>query len=330
MVRFSRRGAVCASILTCAFALATPAIAGDMFGIRDEAFDDPLYTFKIDAELSAGQLSGTSHELVYDARTGQKISELIWTMDDVAVIGGKLSARPSHWWSVDLAGWTNVTQEATMDDYDWISPLSTDWSHWSHHNATNLERALMIDASTKLTLWRESFFDLNAIAGYRWDKFDWTAKGGSFVYSSDVGFRDMRFVLPPDMVGISYQQEFRTPYVGLGGHLRLGDFSVEANVLTSWWVTASDVDVHHLRWLEFQESFDGGNMLRYDIQGRYQLTDSLAIKAAWEHTDYTEMKGPVRVSIAPGGPGLAYFPGDSAGADHESDIVSAGVVYTFE
>lgn len=314
--------------LICLASGSFTAQAGD-FGIRDEAFDDPSYDFKIDTELTAGRLTGTSHELVYDASNGRKMSELIWTMDDVVVIGGKVAIRPSHWWSVEMGGYINATHEATMDDYDWFYPTTTDWTHWSHHEDTSLERALMIDLSTKLALWRTDFFDLQGIAGYRWDKFDWTGYGGNFIYSTPGNFRDDTGSFTPGEPGISYKQEYSTPYIGLGGQVHAGDFTVNGSVAASWWASMHTVDNHWLRQLEFQDSFDGGAMLKYDVEGRYQFTDSLAFKAGWQHVEFDEMKGPTRISIGPGGPGLAYIPGDAAGADSESDIISAGLVYTF-
>ncbi len=315
--------------LLCLGAGNVPASAGDLT-LRGEVFDDPNYDFKIDTELTAGKLSGTSHELVYDARNGRTMSELIWTMDDVVVIGGKISLKPSHWWSVDMSGYINATNDSTMDDYDWFNPSSADWTDWSHHPDTSLERALMIDVSTKLALWRTDYFDLQGIAGYRWDTFDWTAYGGSYVYSSAHGFRDETGTFTPGSPGISYKQEYSTPYVGLGGQVRLGDLTVDGSVAASWWASMSDLDNHWVRYLEFQESFEDGTMLKYDIQARYQLTDSLALKGGWQHLDYDLMKGPTRMSVGPGGPGIAYYPGDAAGSDSVSDILSAGVVYTFQ
>lgn len=330
MISPSSRALARAAVLSLALVASNAALAGDWLGVRDEAFNDPSYEFKIDGELTAGMLSGTSHELFYDPLgSGHKYSELIWTMDDVAIISGKVSLKPSHWWSVDLSGATNVTQEATMDDYDWLDlTRPNDWTHWSHHNKTHLERALMFDLSTKLALWRTSFFDLKGIAGYRWDKFDWTAYGGSFIYSTPGNFRDDIFDLPPSTVGIEYIQEFRTPYLGLGGELRLGDFALEGTVTGSWWATMDSRDSHFLRFLQWQDSYDGGTMLQYDIEGRYKFSDTVTFKAGWKHLEFDEMKAPTRVSII-GGPGIVYYPGDTHGADHESNQITAGVVYSF-
>ena len=145
MIRALPRSLAASGIaILCLAAGGFSASAGD-FGIRDEAFDDPNYDFKIDTELTVGQLSGTSHERFYDPLgSGHKYSELIWTMDDVAVVSGKVSIKPSNWWSVEMGATTNVTDDATMDDYDWLNLGSTDWTHWSHHNETNLDRKSVV------------------------------------------------------------------------------------------------------------------------------------------------------------------------------------------
>lgn len=40
---------------------------------------------------SAGMLSGKSHEMVYDADTGRKVSQLDWKIKNVAILKGDIS-----------------------------------------------------------------------------------------------------------------------------------------------------------------------------------------------------------------------------------------------
>jgi plasminogen activator len=324
-LRDPARAAICSAVLLAA--APQPLLAADL-GLRESVFYDAGDGFKIEAEISAGHMQATSHELVYDADTGRKVSELIWTMDDVAVIGGKLSFQPTRWWSFDVGGFINATETATMDDYDWLDEGTSNWTHWSHHEDTDLKAMQMFDFSSKLALWRSEALDVKALAGYRFDNFEWVARGGTYIYSSDTGFRDLVGDFPPGVAGITYRQEFNTPYLGASGQLRLGPVTIDATVAGSVWVGGQDHDQHHFRGLVFKEDFEGGQMLKVDVEGRYQMTDELALKVAWQHLDYERMKGPTKIT-SPGFSGSVTYPGDSAGADHQSDIISGGLVYTF-
>ncbi len=279
---------------------------------------------RFEASVSAGVLNGASHELVYDPASGKKISELIWTLDDVAVVGGGVAYNPASWLSLNLNGWINASDPATMDDFDWLSPAHTDWSDWSHHDATDLDQAWMLDASAGLAIWQSAGVEVEAIAGYRRDRFDWSASGGSFIYSG-FGYRDSRGEFTPGEPVISYRQDYSTPYLGIGGTLTSGELTLKARVEGSWWVQAEDRDIHHLRDLVFREEFEDGRMVQATVELDYRVTEKVTLKAGWQHLSYDEMKGPTEISSHSTGTLLNFIPGDAAGADHTSDIVSVGL-----
>lgn len=317
----------CLLLATVAMAaLGGPAKAADL-GEEEAAQEEAVVvsTPRFEASVSGGVLNGQSHELVYDPDTGEKLSELIWTLDDVAVVGGRVAYNPTSWLSLNLDGWINADNSATMDDFDWLSPTHTDWSDWSHHDDTDLNQAWMLDVSAGVAVWQSEGVDIEAIAGYRRDRLDWAAAGGSFIYSSGFGYRDDRGQFPPGELGISYRQDFSTPYLGIGGTLTSGNLTLRGRIEGSYWVQAEDRDIHHLRGLVFREEFEDGRMVQATVELGYRVTETVTLKAGWQHLSYDEMRGPTEITSQATGALLDFIPGDVAGTDHTSDIVSVGL-----
>ncbi len=335
--RLVRTGALAALAVVIGISSAPAADLG--WSMKDSVMEDPQYGFRIDGGVSVGNLNGTAHETVY-VPNGEKLSELIWTAEDIIMLGGKLEMSGSPWWRVGVEGWTNASDDATMDDFDWINPLdgndpTSDWTHWSHHKSTALENVQLIDAYGVLTLFRLPSLSLSAVAGYRWDKYRWVAKGGSFVYSDDPtgagpwDFRGYEGTFSENSTVITYQQDFSAPYLGLAATANLGPLTVEGRVVASSWVQAEGVDDHWLRGLRFRDDFDSGEMVEVDVNGNYQISPEIALTAAYKYLEYQHMKGQTRIGGA--GSGSSAFVGseDGAGIDNESQLVSLGVVYSF-
>ncbi len=176
---------------------------------------------KVTLEVYAGYLTGQSREFVYNPYSGNKMSELIWKIDGVWVLGGTLSVHPTDWLTLRLSGWVPLSDSGTMDDYDW-KYVGRDWSDWSHHGDTRLESAYMFDtglAARFASFGKNQVFDsarLEFLAGYRQLYLSWTAYGGSYIYSDSGAYRGDIGGFPKGQPGISYEQWMKAPYLGLG------------------------------------------------------------------------------------------------------------------
>lgn len=299
--------------------------AGDSLSFRRGIFLNERTGPKLDLELNAGFMDGKSREVVYDATTGRKISELFWTMDNVPVVGGTAKLRTSDWFSISVSAQTNVAESATMDDYDWLYPNGS-WSHWSHHDSTSLNFMYMVDASATLNIYRDQYFTLGLVGGYRRDHFDWIAKGGDYIYSdiANNGFRDIVGSFDAETVGISYEQTFAAAYLGLEASARINALTLNARYVASAWSNAQDRDVHHLRYLLFKEDFNIGDMQQFDIKGKYAVVPGITLTAAYKYLKYDEVKGPTNIIFTPTGQSITVS-GDAAGADHVSRSYLLGV-----
>lgn len=141
--------------------------------------------------LGVGLLNGQAREKVYDVESGQKISQLNWSMKQVPTLHLGVKYQPINWLSLDLNGWTRVAKgDGHLKDYDWLEEDRGDWSHYSDHPDTQVSKAWQADfAATAWALKREDVA-LGVMLGYQRNQFGWSAKGGRYTYSSDEGFRD--------------------------------------------------------------------------------------------------------------------------------------------
>lgn len=83
------------------------------------------------------------------------------------------------------------------------------------------------------------------MAGYQESRYSFTARGGSYIYSSEEGFRDDIGSFPNGERAIGYKQRFKMPYIGLTGSYRYEDFELGGTFKYSGWVESSDNDEHY-------------------------------------------------------------------------------------
>lgn len=280
-------------------------------------------------EVYGGYLSGESRELVLDAGTGHVDSRLIWTINKAAVVGGAITIHPEPWMSVKLSGWMPISSVNTMDDFDYLQPAINDWTDQSHHDDTKLNHASLIDFRVGLrvlNLPATQYFErasLEVLGGHRRFNVSWSASGGSYVYSSGGGFRNDAGNFADGQQVINYEQWMHTPFLGLGGTLGLGRWSVDGSVIGSLWGWASDRDDHVLRTTEFNDYFNNVKMVGTDVTLNYALNDRMAIFGRFEYQQYFEAHGS-GFSRDYSTNTVTSAPGDSAGFSSNTMVLSVG------
>ena len=213
------------------------------------------HTLSISASL--GYLSGESKEYVYDTPSGQKISELDWKISSAPILRGEVYFPLFHRLDVNAQGWITLDQgNAVMDDYDWLNPNQTFWTHWSHHDDTHLRHANQFDLNLRAWFIQKQSYELGGIAGYQRNLFSFRAQGGCYTY--DNGKKTGCFT--PGQSVLGYKQIFKSPYIGLAGTYRMRSIELNGLFRLSNWVKANDVDQHYLRNLTF---YDQGNDFAY-------------------------------------------------------------------
>jgi len=278
----------------------------------------------ITARLQEGHLTGEANEYVYDG--SHTLSQLIWKIDDIHMIGAGISVKPLHWLAINGDAWFNIIDgNGTMDDYDWMV-RGGDWTHWSHHENTDVTKGIIVDINVELTPFKTGPVKFSGLLGYRRDNWEWEARGGSYIYSVN-SFRDTQGTWPDDQLGITYEQIFNVPYIGISVNGDFGVFDLKARLIGSPFVHGETIDHHHLRDLVVYDDFSGGDMVAFDIAGTYSFTNHLALQMAFNYTKYDTMRGDAEYHYNDIGVVVTYP--DAAGTDLETTMLSLSFLYTF-
>jgi len=279
------------------------------------------------SRLGLGYLSGQAHEYVYwPNEGGHTASELTWDIDSVYMFGIGASIRPLSWLNVNADLWFNIVDgDGYMEDFDW-QMVGRTWTDKSTHVNTDVTAAVMFDVNVEMAMFSTDTVSLNGIVGYRHDTFKWEARGGSYIYSIN-GFRDFSGTFPQDELGITYEQSFDVPYVGIGFN---GDFDrihIAAKITGSLFVSGEATDQHHTRNLVTYDDFSGESMLAFDISLGYDITETLGVTASFAYEKYETMSGDSEWHFNDLGE-LATLVG-GAGADLETSMFSLTITYAF-
>jgi len=282
----------------------------------------------VDLSMGLGLLNGRSQEKVYD--DGEKLSQLTWDIKQVPTLHLGLAFHPLDWLSYDLRGWTRISGgNSHMKDYDWLSDEDVGWTHYSDHPKTRLKNAWQVEfAATAWALKREDLA-LGVTAGYQRSRFDWDSKGGSYVYTSENGFRDLEGNFPGGEKAISYQQTYDTPYLGLVGLYNLKNWTLESRFKYSQWVRARDFDTHHMRDLTFSgDNGNTGRMQSLALGLAYNVNPQLSVKAGIDHQVYASTKGSTLIKHEPSGQSFKTEPKSSA-QTNRTTMTTLAVAYQF-
>ena len=277
--------------------------------------------------LGVGYLTGRSQEKVYDPQSGAKISQLFWEIEQAPTLHAGFSLDPSPWLTLSLQGWSKLDSgDSTMTDYDWLSEQESAWSDRSYHPDTRLIRAYQAEFAASFWLLREADWQLGLLAGYQRTHYKWEAKGGSYTYSSDWGFRDMTGTFPDGEVGITYQQTYKAPYLGLTGRYQWQDWQLDATLKGSDWVDAEDYDIHHLRSTTFAGTGEGSRLRAASLGLAYRFSEQLSLRGQVEYQEFTEGKGKVKIDD---GASREVIEGDAGGMSNRTVQASLGMHYRF-
>jgi len=277
--------------------------------------------------LGFGYLSGEAHEYVYWPKVGgHTASELTWEMDSTLMVGIGATIRSTPWLNLGVDLWFNVNDgDGYMEDYDWLLP-GVNWTDKSVHDNTDVTSASMFDINAEVTFFSANGFVFNGIAGFRRDRFEWEARGGSYIYSIN-SFRDTAGTFPPQALAITYEQTLDVPYFGVAVTGDFGPVHLAAKVTGSIFVRGKTTDQHHMRDLVSYGDFNEGEMWGVDVALAYDITDHIGIKVAYLYEYYDTIKGNSKWCYSPYGYCASYV--NNAGVDLETSMFSVAAVYSF-
>jgi plasminogen activator len=308
-------------------AFAAPLLVSGSVAFAGDFSDKPvLRTNNVSLDLGLGVLTGKANEYVYN-EDGRKVSQLSWKYDNDLMLRGGAEWTPLHWLTIGLKGGINVTQDSTMDDWDWIYVRGYGRADYcddgtlchSHHDDTDLERKATADVYLAGTVLREGTISLAGLAGFKHDYSKWKAYGGISNYG------DL-----PDGLGITYAQTWETPYLGIQFQAALGRWSFLSTGVGSWWASGHAEDIHHLRGLFFKDELGTTNMIGAMARVGYQLANGCVVNFQYDYERFGTAKGLTNIPVASiGGNYVSSITEPEAGADNTAHTVSLGLNYKF-
>jgi outer membrane protease len=311
-----------AAFLMAIAAWAAPAFA-DEIGTITAPPPVRVHYGTVSLEASIGTMQGEANEYVYRL-DGSKLSQLVWSFDNVPVFNGGIAINPLSWLTLGARFRTALADGgATMDDYDWVfgpgenkDDCPGDFCH-SHHTNTKLETFLSVDAYAAATFYSNDWIALTALAGYKRDSQSWQSRDGWANYTT----------WPPGTLVIAYKQNFEAPYIGAQFNAEWNRWSLQGRVIGSWWVNGEDHDDHAFLGDNYYEPFGQSNMVGANARLGYRLTANLLLTADYDMQDWMLAKGPSTKIDADGD--TTYSTWNAAGANSLTQTVSFGAVLEY-
>ena len=258
-------------ILIAAIAVtATPAVAGSERLIYDP--DSPYFMSDIDTTATSpnenvvlrggiGMMSITGYEHVYAGTAGsQNLSLLIWE-GYAPTASADVKVRLRDNWTLRGRIEASMGGDHTMTDYDWIAPFApsydpADWSHRSISPNTSLDWFLRGEVAFGRDLPVNEALSVNVNTGLRYTDVQWTAVGGTKIYSDVLhGFRgDIGSF--PDTPGVRYRQQLPEGFIGVDATVNDGSWSLEGGGSFGMTAYTTATDHHYMRDLLFIDHLD--------------------------------------------------------------------------
>jgi len=279
---------------------------------------------------SFGMLNGEAKEHVYDYDTGSRrqLSRLDWDLTSILMGGANGSARMMDNLTVNGGIWLALSEgSGEMDDYDWLNPNSSDWTHYSLSDV-DVTTGIILDLNVAWDLFAWDQGVARVMAGYKYNKWSWEDHGVFLLYP------EYGYVPEPQYGenGIDYEQELHIPYVG--GSLDwspMSDLILSGYMIYSPIVSANDRDDHKHRTLLFTETFENGDLFGMGAEARYTLTqmgaDNLFISASLDYQVLDLMIGDMEMTDY--STGQTGGDSDVAGLENEYLTLSLGCGMSF-
>ena len=281
--------------------------------------------------LSMGYLQATANEIVLGGASGDgELSRLIWDTEHALTVDGGVRYDWGPRLSLHADFSTALIDEGHMVDYDWLGSTPR-WTERSLHPDTDLDSYYRVDVGASWAFLKGARYSLAALTGFRYIDISWTARGGSYVYSTDPDFglfRDDRGSFPRGENGISYRQKIPGFYLGPDCRWNSGRLEAMTTMIIGVTVGATDRDRHWNRNLLFDESFDSQVFFGFQVGLSYALTSSLRLFLDARYDHYELMKGSMRVTDLSTSR-VQTLPGDAAAASFGSWQCRTGVELRF-
>jgi omptin len=275
---------------------------------------------------SIGVLAVEGNEYVY-ARAGSKnvISKLIWQSVS-PMLTTALDVKLPEGWTLGGEAQVALLGNSYMEDFDWLKGnyVENDWSHRSQHDDTNLDWYFNGSLKVGHDFKMDEGITVNLNAGMKYIDVQWAASGGSYIYSSVSGFRDIPGNIAPGQATITYRQQLPAFFLGADTEIVQDGWTLGFGAKAGVTINSSATDNHWLRDLMYVDDIDMSPMVAVSAQAEYSVADNTDVFVGGTVDRVFRGRGDTSVT----GAGVGFFP-DAAGLDLIAASLSVGVKGTF-
>ena len=287
----------------------------------------PDDTVRFNAGIGAMYLEGNEKVLSGD----YTVSHLIW-QTLTPVLRGSLAVDFGGGFTASVEGSTAGFGSSYMEDYDWLKGDDSfaNWSHRSQHPDTQLDHYFTGAAALGYELVHDDSAVIRAHGGIKYTDVQWTAYGGTYVYSSAGGFRDIAGSVPDGVAGITSRQQLPELFLGVDGEERYGNFRVGGLLRGGVTFLGVATDDHHLRIppLHFVDSLWMAPTFTAGVDVGFALGRNVELTLAARYDHIFEQRGDAKIYDANTDTLIGSSTGTAAAAMRSAEI-TAGLKGSF-
>lgn len=310
------------------FALGGLIIAFSSFQAQAQEFKASAVDGSVKLSGSSGLQYLQSTEMRYYTN-GARASQLDWKSSNVLLNSAKVQATIDGW-VLRASGSVGTGGNGHMVDRDWIAPFSTndsdsDWSHRSISPNTKLDHFYQAGLEFGQVVYDANGAKIDITAGYKLTDVQWTAWGGSYIYSVN-SFRDVTGDFG-SVKGITFRQHLPVAYIGVNGSQNYGAWTFGGKIQLGGTVNAFTVDDHWLRNLHATERYRFSTALALAGSAQYNFSDHFSAFASANFDGVFRIKSNVNINDQM--KNVTYKFTDQSGGDFMSAGVAVGLKATF-
>ena len=257
------------------------------------------------------------------------LSHLIW-QSTAPVLGARVDTEIGSGFSLRAEGRVALWGRSYMEDYDWTMGDDTfsNWSDRSQHPDTRLDHYFSGTAALGYELAKDATMKVRAHGGFKYTDAQWTAYGGTYLYSRGGGFRNTPGTIADGLAAVTYRQQFPELFLGLDGEEIFGDFRVGGLLHGGLTFLAGTNDQHWLTNNRFHDKLRVAPTLSAGVDIGYAAGDNVELTLAARYDHIFEQRGDTEYfNIATGAPAGGVT--DSAGGGLSSAEITAGLKGSF-
>lgn len=321
--------------LALSLGVALPAMAADFDAEETLVVEEEgIFTFT----GGIGIVSLEANEYVYaGAGSSNKTSQLIWQSTAPMLTAG-LDVDLPEGWTLSARAQAAIAGDSYMEDYDWIDydddvgPFVVDygadnWTHRSQHDDTDLDwyfnGSLLLGHDFAVS----DNVTVNVNGGFKYTDVQWSAYGGSYVYSNG-GYRNDVGDWADGEPGITYRQSFPALVAGIDLESKHDALTFGAGVQGGFTFYGTGDDRHWMRDLNFIDNLVSAPLLSARANVGYEVADGMNLFLEGTVEKIFTARGDTEAFDIPTGVQVGSYP-DQAGGDLFAASITGGIKGTF-